>query len=323
MQNYFKYKTFPRDATLLIGSTITAMAAAIIAPALPQMNVVFQDTPNAVFLVRLSLSIHALAIAMSAPFLGMLLDKWGRRPIVISSLILFGLSGASGFVAGSIYTILAGRSLLGVGMAGLMAGFTTLISDYFKGARLNKIMGLLQAAFMAFGSVFFLIVAGILADLGWRFPFLIYLFGFLILPGVLFFVDEPVIQKTNKEEGAKESLPIKKVGPVYLLAFTGMAIMFILPLHLPFHLKALYDTSNTKIGLALGASMLFCVCGFYCFIQGERTRHRGADNLHFGQPIFRPCFQRANGRANGDRRMFCCCRSTWCGDSGGDDACKA
>ncbi len=256
MQNYNKYKTFPRDATLLIGSTITAMAAAIIAPALPQMNVVFHDTPNSVFLVKLSLSIHALAIALSAPFLGMLLDKWGRRPIVILSLILFGLSGASGYIARSLYMILAGRALLGVAMAGLMAGFTTLISDCFTGARLNKIMGL-QSAFMAFGSVVFVTAAGFLVDYGWRSPFLIYLFGFLILPGVLLFVDEPEIQKRPKDESAMASLPIKKLLPVYLLGFLGMGIMFIIPLHVPFFLKTLRDMSGAKIGLGLGASMLF------------------------------------------------------------------
>ena len=51
------------------------MAGTTLAPALPEMIVVFQDVPNADFLVKLVLTIPALLIAIGAPFLGILLDR--------------------------------------------------------------------------------------------------------------------------------------------------------------------------------------------------------------------------------------------------------
>ena len=53
--------------TLLLLSTLTIMSGATIAPALPAMQAHFADAPNAAFLVKLSLTIVGLAIALTAP----------------------------------------------------------------------------------------------------------------------------------------------------------------------------------------------------------------------------------------------------------------
>ena len=87
-------KTSIRNLTILLGGTMTVMAGATIAAALPEMNLVFQDVPNVDFLVKLVLTIPALLIAISAPFSGVLLDRWGRKPVLIAALILYGLAGS-------------------------------------------------------------------------------------------------------------------------------------------------------------------------------------------------------------------------------------
>lgn len=104
---------------------MTVMAAATLAPALPEMNRFFQDVPNAEFWVKLVLTMPALLIAIGAPFAGFLLDRWGRKPVLIAGLILYGLAGTSGFLPGSLFGILVGRALLGLAVAGVMSGFTT------------------------------------------------------------------------------------------------------------------------------------------------------------------------------------------------------
>jgi len=189
-------RTIIRNWTILLGSTMTVLAAATISPALPEMSLAFQDVPNADFLVRLVLTIPGLSIAISAPFFGLLLDRWGRKPVLILSILLYGLTGPSGFVLDTLPAILIGRALLGFAVAGVMIGFTTLIADYFSGDKRSQFMGY-QAGVMGFGGVAFLLLGGVLADIGWRFPFLIYLFPFLILPGVLFAIDEPKIQPAS------------------------------------------------------------------------------------------------------------------------------
>ena len=141
-------KNYPRlrQITLLLGSTMTVMAGATIAPALPQMHTAFATTPHIDLLVKLLLSVHALFIAISAPFAGWLMDRWGRKPVLIGAVVLYGLAGSSGFYCDSLYAIFIGRAFLGIAVAGIMSGFTTLIGDYYSGDRLHRIMGL-QAAF--------------------------------------------------------------------------------------------------------------------------------------------------------------------------------
>lgn len=262
-----------RNATLLLGSAMTVLAGATIAPALPAMSRAFQDIPNADFLVRLLLTVPALFTAIGAPFSGLLLDRWGRKPVLVVAVILYGLAGASGYVLGSLYGILAGRALLGLAVAGTASGFTTLIADYFSGRKLSKFLGY-QAAFMAFGGAVFLLVGGILADIDWRLPFLLYLYAFAILLGVLFAIDEPQVQRAAGEQQSQDdtaAVPYRSVAPIYALAFTGTLLFFVGPIVLPFLLTNLGNISTSQIGLALAVSVL--IAGVIS-LQYQRVRQR-------------------------------------------------
>jgi len=238
---------------------MTVLAGALLAPALPDMAEAFRDVPNAEFLVRLTLTMPALFIAIGAPFAGMLLDRVGRKPIIAASLVLYGIAGTSGFFADSLLVILIGRAFLGLSVAGVMTGFTTLIADYFKGARLNQFLGY-QGAFIGFGGVVFLLLAGFLAEIGWQFPFLIHLSAFLVLPGVLFAVDEPAREKASKElESKKATFPLRPLIIIYSITFITMAIEFVIVLQLPFYLTAVGGATNSQVGIALAAQTFAAV----------------------------------------------------------------
>lgn len=248
-------KTGIRNWTILLGSSMTVMAGTTIAPALPEMSRVFQDLPNAQLLVQLVLTIPALLIAATAIIFGYLVDKVGRRPILIFSVLLYGIAGTSGYFLESLTAILIGRALLGLAVAGLMIGFTTLIADYFTGDERNKFMGY-QAAVMAVGGVVFLLLGGVLADIGWRLPFLIYFFAFLIFPAVLYSIEEKrmdVEKKTPKEAEQDAALDLKGVAAIYLIGFLGMLLFSLGPIQLPFYLTNLTNASNSLVGATLAA----------------------------------------------------------------------
>ncbi len=266
-------RTIIRNWTILLGSTMTVLAAATISPALPEMVLAFQDVPNADFLVRLVLTIPGLSIAISAPFFGLLLDRWGRKPVLILSILLYGLTGPSGFVLDTLPAILIGRALLGFAVAGVMIGFTTLIADYFSGDKRSQFMGY-QAGVMGFGGVAFLLLGGVLADIGWRFPFLIYLFPFLILPGVLFAIDEPEIQPASDQGGEPDSSIIfnsKSIVLIYVIGFVSMVVFFLIPVHLPFYLTTLTGASNSLVGMALATQALMAAI---VSLQYQRVKAR-------------------------------------------------
>ena len=208
----------------------------------------FHETANADFLVKLSLTIPALLIAIFAPLIGFILDRFGRKTILIFSLILFGISGTSGFFLNSLNSILLSRAILGISVAGILVGFTTLIADYFSGAKLHQFMGY-QGAFIGLGGVVFLLISGYLADVGWRYPFLIHLFAFLILLGVIFTIEEPKKKSQTEIEDSlgKSNFPIKTVGFIYSIAFISMLIFFVFPVQLPFYLTEKVGVNITLV----------------------------------------------------------------------------
>lgn len=260
-----------REMTILLGSTLTVMAGATISPALPRMAVHFENAPHAQVLVKMLLSVHALFIALTAPAVGALMDRWGRRPVLVVSLLLYGLGGSSGFYLDSLYAIMAGRALLGVAVAGIMSGFTTLIGDYYHDEQRNRLMGL-QAAFAGFGGLAFLTAGGVLADQGWRYPFLIYLFALGVLPGVVAYLYEPDLAPDRQAQASSRSRgSLVRFLPIYLLAFLGMLVFYMVPVQLPFYMKAMGGISNTGIGVAIGTTTLV---GALSSMQFRRVKAR-------------------------------------------------
>ena len=150
-------------STLLLVSTLTVMAGATIAPSLPAMQEHFRDVNNAALWVRLVLTLPALFIVAGSLIAGVVVDRFGRKPLLLAAAALYGMAGTSGYVLDSLFHILIGRAFLGLAVAGIMVTATTLIADYYSGPARAAFLGL-QAAFMGLGGVVFLSLGGFLAD---------------------------------------------------------------------------------------------------------------------------------------------------------------
>lgn len=234
------------------------MAGATIGPVLPLMSSVFADTPNAEFLTRLVLTMPALFIVITSPFCGWLVDRYGRKKLMIAGVLLYGLSGTAGAWLDSLTAILASRALLGVSVAAIMTISITLIGDYYSGTERQKITGL-QSAFMAFGGVIFISASGILADVSWRAPFLIYSFAIILLPAIILIIEDPP-KKTGIEKNSHFEQTISgsylNLSIIIGMAFLGMAMFYMIPVHIPFLIHQFGEVSNTEVGIALSSFVL-------------------------------------------------------------------
>ncbi|MBI9065992.1 MAG: MFS transporter [Salinivirgaceae bacterium] len=244
--------------TLLFSSMMTMMAGAVVAPSLPQINNIFSQTPHADILTRLIITLPALFIAFFSPVFGKLSDTYGRKTILLISLVLYSFSGTSGYFLDNLYFILIGRAFLGISVAGIMTMVIALIGDYFKGAERSKFLGL-QGAFMGMGGVIFIALAGWLADIGWHVPFLIYLFGFIVFPMALIYLFEPK-QFNSANNPPNKITPInyskKLVALIYSLIFWGIVVFYMIPVQIPYLLKSMGDITNSQIGLAISVQSL-------------------------------------------------------------------
>lgn len=249
--------------TLLLVSTLTVMSGATIAPSLPAMQSYFSEVDNAGFWVRLVLTIPALFIVIASPIAGQLVDKIGRKPLLISSALLYGLGGGSGFLLDSLFAILVGRALLGLAVAGVMVSATTLIADYYHGGSRANFMGL-QSAFMGFGGVVFLSTGGYLADINWRLPFLIYLFAWILVALIFLSIYEPNRIEDTTTSSSDQSFqtpisrfPVKLLVLIYGSILLMQVVFYLIPVQLPFYLKNLTGASAAQSGMAIAFSTLF------------------------------------------------------------------
>jgi len=251
---HFRYQQVFQNLTILTGSAMTAMAAAMIAPSLPAMQVHFQHVPQADLLVRLVLTLPALTIALGSLFTGYILDYWGRKPVLLIGLFVYGIAGSAAYLLNDLVHIIISRALLGFSISAVMTACTTLIGDLYSGEKLNRFMGS-QGAFIGFGAVLFLVVGGFLADFGWRLPFLVYLISFLVLITAILSIDEPESRISNLLANPVHtpfSVYLKTAG-ICLIAFTLMIIFYLFPVQIPFYLQSIGPYSSAEVGLAMAS----------------------------------------------------------------------
>ncbi|NEC92836.1 MFS transporter, partial [Streptomyces sp. SID12501] len=86
----------PSRATLfvlLIASTLTIMAGAVVAPV---VSVIRGDLGVSGTQAGLILTAHGLSLAIVSPFVGWAIDKWGVRIPLVIGLLIYGVAGGAG-----------------------------------------------------------------------------------------------------------------------------------------------------------------------------------------------------------------------------------
>jgi MFS family permease len=267
MQNNTNPKSWKTKLTLLLVSSLTIMAATTIAPSLPAMNQHFEssiaDPDRRATLVQLLITLPALFIVIGSPIAGIVVDRFGRKSLLLAATLLYGLAGSSGMYLESLTAILVGRAMLGLAVAGVMVSATTLIADYYSGPNRAAFMGL-QSGFMGLGGVLFLTLGGILAQQNWHYPFGIYLFAWLIAPLIVLFIVEPhVVDSTSSERATDEGkvaiqgMPIGVMVVVYGLTTLSQIAFYLIPVQMPFFLKSLLGAVPAQTGMAIAFCTLF------------------------------------------------------------------
>jgi MFS family permease len=259
--------------TLLLASMLTVLSGAIVAPALPEINKAFENVPNSDLLTKLIVTLPALFIAIFSPLAGFIIDKFAKLPYFKFSLVLYALSGCAGFIIEDIYLILVSRALLGIAVAGVMTTATTLAGDYFEDEERNKFLGN-QGAFMAFGGTIFILISGLLADINWHYPFLVYGLSLVVVLLTYLFLNEPVTNKQRQYGNEKISFQSKEiVALIYFLVFLGMLLFYFVPVQIPFLINKIGIESSFYISLALVFSTLFAAIASFTYANLKKRLH--------------------------------------------------
>ncbi|MGG2088994.1 MFS transporter [Priestia aryabhattai] len=144
---------------------LTGLGLTIVSPVLPFLVKTYTSNPsgqaNAVTLLT---SIYALSVFLAAPVLGALSDRYGRRPVLISSLIgsalgyfIFGLGGA-------LWILFLGRIIEGL-TGGEISAIFAYFADITSSNERTKYFGWISAV-VGVGTALGPIIGGALATFG-------------------------------------------------------------------------------------------------------------------------------------------------------------
>lgn len=254
------------------------MGVASIAPALPKMARVLEVSNEQIGLLITAFTLPGIVLT---PVLGVLADRWGRKPILVPSLLLFGMAGTACAFAADFTTLLALRFLQGVGGATLGALNVTLIGDLYEGNRRATAMGY-NGSVLSLGTASYPAIGGGLALLGWYFPFFLPLLAIPVGLVVLRYLDNP--EPSNGERMGDylsevwRSLQSTKVLGLFSANFLTFIMLYGGYLtFLPILLDERFGLSSLAIGLFLsGSSVVTAVTSSQL---GRLTRRFAEDRL--------------------------------------------
>lgn len=119
--------------------------------------------------------INAYTVALAALLLpiGAVGDRWGRKPVLLSGLALFGFASLGAAIAPSVAVMLIARIVAGIGAAMIMPVTLSVITSSFPPADRARAIGI-WAGFAGSGGILGMFVAAFMVDVvTWRWLFIL------------------------------------------------------------------------------------------------------------------------------------------------------
>jgi MFS family permease len=178
------------DKNLLIIFAVTLMGllgVSSITPAFPKIAKELNISPQDIALL---VTVFTFPSIVLTPILGVLADRFGRKKILVPSLILFGIAGVACAFAHDFNVLLILRFLQGIGAASLNSLNVTIIGDLYSGQERTAAMGY-NASVGSIGTSSYPVLGGAIAGLGWNYPFMLPILAIPIGLLVLFSLNSP------------------------------------------------------------------------------------------------------------------------------------
>lgn len=234
-------------------------------PALPAMCRFFGCQ---VSVAQLGLTMGMVGLGLGQILLGPISDRYGRKPVLIGSVILFIVAAVASIFSPNIHVFNISRLFQGLGASGGYFLARTIPADLYNGRALAKLMAI-TGAINGVAPASAPVIGGVTADAwGWKGVFLVLAAFALVILAI-----SPLV---------KESLPPSRrtTGPwwkslrgygallrdrpfIIHICYKGFAlgILFAYLSAAPFILQDHYGLSQTRYGLVIGFNSIFVAAG--------------------------------------------------------------
>jgi len=198
------------------------------------------------------------------PFIGLILDRFNAKKVLVLSLIFYGISGFLCSLIGNFHLLLLLRFFQGISVASITVNNLIVISDLFEGKLLIKVLGI-NTSFLHLGGVLWPTIGGIVSESSWRNVFL-----FFIIPALTGIIVNYILPASegkgkNKEnndkkikayfekifsiiKGKKDILSLFLIIIVTYLVFYGCYVTYF-----PVYINKVLKISTIYIGLSISS----------------------------------------------------------------------
>lgn len=259
----------PQGLTIVLTGFLPIVAIVSMFPAVPRMIAHFAADSSAPTKVPAMVSAPGLTVAILALFAGLMVDKFGRRRLLLWSTGLYGFVGMAPMFLDNLDQIYASRLLLGVAEAAILTTANTLIGDYWDEKGRSKWLSLQGIIGPFFGSAV-IFTSGYLASMSWNSVFMIYGIGFLAFFAMLAFIYEPENDDTARKMlgiGAEASTPFPWAGVLTfgLVTLFGGALYYVFIINGGIVWQELGVSDPSEIGRLTTIPSLFVIVGAVIF----------------------------------------------------------
>ena len=266
----------PHGLLLLVGSCMPVMGSVLITPVLPQLSEHFAAEKGADVLVPMIVALPALLIAVCAPLAGQIVDRVGRKNLLIIAMFAYAVLGTLPAWIESLGGILFSRALVGLTEAAIMTVCTTLIIDYFQAERRNRYIGL-QTVATTVGATIFIALGGALGAHSWHTPFWVYGIAALIAIPMIFVLWEPTAEEKAAGEAivrgpAGSRIPWKRVATALAVTLFSGFTFYVMIIEISYLVvgTGVSAQDTAQIGIVSAIASLATAIGGILFTRASR-----------------------------------------------------
>ncbi len=237
-------------------------------PTIPSMMREFHTTPS---MTQMGISMAMIGMGIGSVLWGSSSDRYGRKPVLIVSLIIFVLATGLSLLSKSITFFICCRLFQGLGAGGAMVLSTSIPADVYMGRQLAKLMaivGAINGIAPALGPV----VGGFMADsVGWKGIFIVLLAVGIVMTFWTTHYTETLpparrLKATSFSDYIKayKSLFLNGRFMIYVtIKAVAIGLLYAYISSAPFIIQTHYGFSATQFGLIFGANAIAMGIGSY------------------------------------------------------------
>ena len=269
---------------LLLANMVYPMGTTMISPILESLLLPLSTTPAAIGLL---MTAFFAPLMLLSPIAGGLTDVYGRKPLLIAGLLIFGISGLFMTFSTSFLLTLSLRFLQGIGGACILPVVVTSLGDLYTGTASATAQGLRSTSHGLSGALF-PVFSGFLVLIAWNYPFLLYAVPLPIALIIYLFLEEPSTSRSQGQSQDRISLRtiVQKIPELLLYPRLFAAVLGMFVTSFVFTAYVTYSSLIIVLGISGSAGQAGILVSLFAFTSAVAASQSGRVYSYFTKLIY-------------------------------------